>query len=1074
MAIKATPGLTGLSLGEPESLKGAEEDIVSKKSFQFARLYHRLSDTSAGEMVAASAGLTQVHWDEFRRLAALMPPPPDQRPQGALGVFRGQTVDFILAHAHVDADGQPGVQYVQLSADALRKIAGRVTLLHQITGDGVPPINGKILLPVQMEAPVAPTMDEQVDDLLALTLMLEDNFSVIEGLLSALIQGVPVGIINGPSQLDQQLAFIQGVLTLLPVPARFGVTFTTYTRKLDPSHVQLAFLAHDALPAEALGFDWASGALIGAPPEDPYARFIMQQFRLDVSLAVQHMVSLTRTAGWRLTRQESLAEALGWAAKRVALDSAVTEGQPADMAQVALVLREDPTLTDELRVRYVRHLLALTLALGNPATADVIASQVVVHPRVADAVLETLEGTAASRNPWLVYQLVARWMAMPDGPAGSLWRQRAYTAAVSHLQALVAARDVPATIACLQQMQTQHATRIFEYAAGDLFEVVMPLAASSHSLTECLLLLAAEHLPASAFQRLARTQSFNRLLPTPFRTVVGCLPPAQETAVQPGMLAGAAASFGADNELIILARLVEWCLAAERPDLIDTPVLIKLVVLVRSPLKARYETLLRLVVQDLGRSSLLILLEPPGPRLLVEIALLLGDYKQVVKLLERISATLFRGDNQVKFAPWVSELFEHVSLSTSEALAAGEQIAALNLKPVPKGMAYRGMLINKTFDSTMAPLFDYLSDLVCAEPYLVSLVGYHVCLRVLQYYAKQRDVDHAVALAAVLTNSLEGSAEGFSVMGRIWSLLNWSKDVRQVALELMRRYVRQLPHEQAVQAPARVGRKLGARIGDMLRATVTLRLMTGGRGFDTYIQDVHTTTALLRDLVQPYEYKPLPPLLRLRSDLDAMTGGLSDTERVQIGDDFLALASLSYQLGAQRGDKRNRDRVEQKLLVGRAEPKVGTDALLWIGGYFAEGKSLPLDLEQTQVRHILGSRSMVMLKDDVATTRRVLADLLTAFAPDTLPRLTVPAFRAEIDSLWKGLNPYDQVRLREDFSQDMQALAALLIILYEKGDGKALEDSNLGRQIESARREPKSAIEVMRLLSGYFQRKFRL
>lgn len=1024
-------------------------------------------------MLAASPGLSRVHWDECRRLAPLVPPPPQDYPQGALGVFRGQSVDFILAHAGLDAEGRPRVHYLLLTAAVLRQVAGRVTLLLPLAADAAPAVRAASLPSAQMATPPPPTVEDQVEDLGNLMLALQDNFQAVEGMLAGVVQGIPVGIIRGPRDLEAQLAFLQGLLTLLPIPARFGVTFATFSRRLKHTQAQIAFLAGDVPPEDCLCYDWQEGRLSGPLPEDPYSRFIVRQLRLDPALAVEHLVALTRTAGWRLTRGEPLAQALGWAARRVALDAAVAEGQPADSEMVAAVLREDPTLSDELRVRYVRHLLAFVLALEEPEPAEIIAILARAHADVAEHVLAMLDEAIDEGKTHLVYSLVASWLANPLGPEGSGWRRRAYRAASLYLRQLADAGDIEGAIAFLEEVQNAAEKLLISEAAPDLLETALPLAGESPALARTLFLLAADHLPAAAFQRLVRTEDFARQLPPALQMALEHFRSGPPTPAPAGMLAQVAGEFGEAWELVVLARLVEWAIALERSDLVDTPTLERLVALARSPWKARFQTVLRHVVGDFAGSSLLLLLDPPGPRLLVEILLLLGDYPQVVRLLERVSTTLFRGDEQVGFAPWVSEVFEHTALETEALLEALEAIEQLGLKPVPAAMARRGALINRAFDPALEPLFDQLSQALVEDRHLVPLVGYDVALHLLQVHARRQDADRAASLAAVITDSLGGSEEGLGVVGRIWTLLNWNKDVRQAALELLRRYVRQVPAEGAVAIPAQIGRKLGNKVQEMLEPTVVVSRMTGGQGFDVFAEEVHTAVALLHDLVVTYENKPYPSLKRLRSDLDAMAGGLSEAERERLSSNLLEVGRLAYALGSARGRER-RGNAEQPLLEGREVPRSAVEALLWLGGYFGGGRAIPLSLEREAMHHVTGRRTVNMLLDETSTICALFERLLGAFPPEQPPTLTLAALKAEVASLWAGLRLYDQRRLQDRLAADAQHLAALIALLSDRGDERALMDSGLGRGLETARREPESALEVLRLLSGYFARKFSL
>ena len=1048
---------------------------MSPSSLKLSRLIHRPPSADSpdgpsggvGELLASSPGLTRVHWDECRRLAPLQVPPASY-PQGAFGLFRGQTIDYILAYAGLDRDGRPGVQYALPGTEWLRQVAGRVDLLLDALGTEIPVGRSASVAPLSVKLPEAPLVETEIDNLLDLTLMLKDNFAAIDALLAGVIQGVPVAIVRGPHELPAQVKFLKGLLTLLPIPARLGVTFATYARRLDAVPVQIAFLANETPPAGCLCYDWEAGELHGDPPEDPYSRYIVQQLRLDAALAVEHMTALTRTAGWRLKRGEGLAKALGWAAHRVALDAAVAQGMPADSEMVATVLREDPTLSDDLRVRYARHLLAFVIALDDPDPAAVIGRLARQYPDVADTVLPMLDDAIEAGKPYLVYRLVAAWLADPDGPEGYTWRSRAYAAAAAHLEALVEARAETTVIAFMEELQHASTAMMLSEAAQDLLQIVLPLAVDSADLANLMCLLAADHLPAAPFQRLLSTPEFVRRLPQEFQEAARYFQPDEPPPPASGMLSRVANAFGKTWALIVMARLVEWAEALERPDLIDTLALEQLAELAGSPFRARFETLLRHVVEDFNRPDLLNQLDPPGPRLLVEILLLLGDYRQIVGLLERISGTLFRGDDQLKFAPWVSDLFEKTGLDNEALLAALNAVAKDGIKPVPLAMAYRGALINKSYASALEPIMDRLSEALIADPLLVPLVGYEAALRLVQVHARRQDADRAASLAAVITASLGGSEAGLAIVGRLWTLLNWNKDVRQAALELLRRYVRQVPAERAQRIPAQIGRKLGDKVGEMLQATLTVTAMTGGAGFEQFAEDVHATARLLSDLAIPYENKPYPTLTTLLNDLDALSGSISKAQRRDLSGDLVYLGKLVAHLGESRGRGRNREAIEQRLIAAREIPKTGVDVLWWLGGFFADGQAHPLKAEREALHHVTGARSLNALLEDVATACRLLARLETAFPPDAPPSLSVDAFRAEVDSLWRGMRLYDQRRLREEFAVDAQALAALIGLMSDGGDPKALDNSALGRGLETTRREPKSALEVVRLISGYF------
>ncbi len=1039
-------------------------------------LYHQPgtsgSGDSAGKIVAASEGVSPANWEEFLQLAPLLPP-PDSYSQGCMGLYRGQTMDFILAHAYRNAAGKPGVHYVQLTADMVRQIAGRTRLLIDISQELPEEDQADEILPVEWAMPPAQSVDAHVDDLSDFTLMLHDNYKIISSLLAGLIQGIPVVITNGPHELQKQLAFVQGFLALLPAPARFGVTFSTFVESLDKTPVQIGFMATNNAPGSALAYDWTAGKLSGTMPEqDAYSRFIMQQLRLDPRVAVTQMVGLTRAAGWRLSQRESLSQSLGWAARRAAVDAAVIEGQPADSELVASILREDPTLTDDLRVRYVRHLLAFMLGLNNAQYAGIVGAQAHAFSDVEDAVLSMLSDAVKEGKAALVYGMIMRWMSQPDGLQGSAWRGQAFFAAEAILKAIVARKDANGVMKFFEKFQDAPDPLLISESMPRLMAYLLPFAYESAQMARVAFLLAVEHLPIAGFQRTMQDEDLVRQLPSGFQRALTHFQPHQQAGFPPGMLVSASSEFGEEWSLMVLARLLEWVQLLHRTDLIDGPALQSIAALARSSYRTRFQAALKRVVQDFASSDLLLSLGPSGLQHLVELALLQGEYRNTVGLLERINTSLFRGDAQADFAPWVSELFSRITLDASAMVTALQSIAMHGLKPLPLAMAYRGALLNLGFANGTEPIVLGLTRVLSDEPRLVPLVDYDLALRLVQFHSKNQDAENGLLLGAAVVQSLEGAESGLAIVGRLWGILNWDDEVREAAVELLRRYVRQVPVQQAVQIPQVVGRKLGPKIEAMLRATVLMSIVTGGQPFLRWTEDLSITVELLTDIMSGYVRKPYPTLHHLRSDLDTMSGGITEQERQEIAQDIFLMARQVYDLGTNRGKGRDRAGFEQKVITGKVAPRSGVDVLLWIGGNLADGQVIRTELERESIHHVLGPRSITQLIDELHVVLRTLDDLHQAFDSNMASGLTLDAFVTEVDSLWKSVGEYDQIRLQMDIASDAQTLALLLARIADEGDARALTDHNIGRGLELAKREPQTALEAMRLIYGYFMRYF--
>jgi hypothetical protein len=326
-------------------------------------------------VIARTSQITPAQVAECLRLAKLPPPASaetgDEMP-GALGLFRGESVDFILTKAQRNGAGHPQIMYVLVPVAPLRWLGGNLLALRSLGMMEMPSFGAlkQDLTPFELRDPVPPSAQEQTDALLDLLLYCQDSFKIVESILAALVQGWPLAIVNSPPALEKRLRFLQGLVCLLPVPARVGITFATHVADPAASPAQVKFLSQSVTPAQHLVYDWGNGKLLTCPED--LANHILAQLRLDPSLVVEQTEQLSRTAVWRAMHKENLGRALAWVSHRAAVDQTVRDGQPADRELVAGILRDDPTLPDDLRIVYARHLLAFALALNDLPAADVI------------------------------------------------------------------------------------------------------------------------------------------------------------------------------------------------------------------------------------------------------------------------------------------------------------------------------------------------------------------------------------------------------------------------------------------------------------------------------------------------------------------------------------------------------------------------------------------------------------------------------------------------------------------------------------------------------------------------------
>ncbi|MCD4684913.1 MAG: hypothetical protein K8S97_03130, partial [Anaerolineae bacterium] len=286
--------------------------MSEQTTFQLERLYFgnliiddaRTSSTTG--VVARTPNIAPEQANECVRLAKLRPPLvteiTDEMP-GALGLFRGggETSDFILVKAQPNTQGIPQVLYILMPVTVLRQLGGNVLAFRSLGMMEMPAFSvvKPNLQTYDIRRPAPPTIEEQIDALYDLLLYCKDSFDTVAGLLAGIVQGWPIAIVNSPPALEKRLQFLQGLLSLLPAPARIGVTFATHVIDFDKVKTQIKFSTQNTVPPQHIVFDWGNSKLRTKTPEDAYCRYIISQLELDVSVVVQETERMARTAIWR-------------------------------------------------------------------------------------------------------------------------------------------------------------------------------------------------------------------------------------------------------------------------------------------------------------------------------------------------------------------------------------------------------------------------------------------------------------------------------------------------------------------------------------------------------------------------------------------------------------------------------------------------------------------------------------------------------------------------------------------------------------------------------------------------------
>ncbi|MBN1562560.1 MAG: hypothetical protein JXA10_01885, partial [Anaerolineae bacterium] len=747
--------------------------------FQFPRAYFGTLVDDAGQpqtsssgprIIAQTPGITRTQIAECVRLAKLPPPAPAESAvemPGALGLFRGETIDFILTKAQYNDANAPQIMYILVPLSSLRQLGGNILTFWSLGMMDMPAFTTtkNNLVPFELRAPQPPTPEEQGDSMMDLLLYCQDSFKTVEAILAALVQGWPLAIVNSPVSLEKRLKFVQGLLSLLPIPARVGITFVTHVRDPQMANAQIKFMSGPANLDHHLVYDWGNGKLLSPTPDDSYSRYIVAQLRLDPSLVVSQTAQLSRTAVWRAMHRENLGKALAWVSRRAAVDQAVQDGQPADRETVAAILREDPTLSDELRLVYVRHLLAFAIALNEPDSADVIPTVSITNNVIAQSVIDQLRAALQNQQAKVVYELLEGWLLRVPEAAALNWHSLLHGAAKFRLQELLKAGQAQPAMDFINHVHNAPSALRLREVTPDLVRQSFSAARANAKFAQLVLLTAIDVLPAGELYRVLGDPQFRQHLPAKLQATLTYLEPQPREPIPPRVLAEGAAALGPEYSTLFLVRLVEWAIYLERPQLIDSAGLEAVFKISQTNKCHQFRPLIQQIVDDLSVVETIDALEPPGARILVQLLLQIEEYDLTVAQLEFYQNVVFGPEQLAEFTRLAGEVFEQIKLPAPKLAEALSYLEGTQIRPEPRAMIYNGVLNNQQWaakppgqpqptGSTQG--LDYalrrLTTMIFNDYALIATIGTESALRLLGRHARSLNALDTLRVAAALVD----------------------------------------------------------------------------------------------------------------------------------------------------------------------------------------------------------------------------------------------------------------------------------------------------------------------------------
>ena len=389
-------------------------------------------------------------------------------------------------------------------------------------------------------------------------------------------------------------------------------------------------------------------------------------------------------------------------------------------------------------------------------------------------------------------------------------------------------------------------------------------------------------------------------------------------------------------------------------------------------------------------------------------------------------------------------------------------------------MAHIGTLKRNDWQESLQPVAHGVTEILFDNRNVIDAIPPGLLVELLQFHVKRRDANNSIRVAELLPLVAAYNGEfGAELMIQMCHALDWDRQARQTALDVLRRYVRFVDPKSIERALARLGEALGEDVRHTLDATYAIRVILAGSedmaGFALY---VHLAAGFLRDTAVVYTDRTKPPGIRtLFSDLDSLVGGLTDEDRKALARNVLNIAKGVMALGRQQRDTRPRDLVlhYDALAAGNAPPLNALDVLRVMSGYFARNKRVEIKHGIPSSPHPLGDRAAPSLLREARIVARILRGLLLAFPMTENLTLTAENIRGEIESLWGELSLAERRKLVRELADDLQSIADSITMMFDTSDPRVLEPNNgVGRQLDSNRRRPESALEFYRFVYGYF------
>lgn len=1029
-------------------------------------------------VLAASPGIDPVQAATLGTRLRL--PPLIHVATGAWALVRGPSRDmpYVSIQAQQGEAGQVVSHFVLLMPDMLRAAAGDLQMLQRLLDETAPALSGQpTTLPPLSITPVAPlTLDAQIDHMLELMTITRNRIKAIESLLAAIVQGTPLVVQGAPVDLGERVQLIQGLLLLLPPSTRYGVTFATHSLPGAALNTQIRFLSDETPPDDAVVFNWVNAQTSGTEVKDDYSHYVASQLRLDAELVVQHNASVAAIAGWRLNQGDGLATALAYASSRLRLDSALMNNQPVTKEEVAQVLATDPTLSEDLMQLYARHLMQIALAMDDAESTLPVGLLLRERPDLGREVLAGLQGVLGDGRAWLVYDTLVRWMNHPLGPQGRQWVELTHQATLYYLRDLIKDEDIDEVQIVLEELVQAGPALNLKTLVSNLVKLCLPLATAHQEIASALFLLGVRELPDDELEQLLSIERFRRQIHRDMLQAWDYA--AGHTDAEPDTenLVKVLAAQCAGNEAIVLLRLLESASLRSRFKLLRGPILRILFELAASEDGPAHSDRLRVILRAVEQRALPTIPET-GRQYLLQTRLILGDYEAAAaQMLAQLR--LYPSEQQSAYLAMVGRAFSDTAVPLQDIPLMVDAIQAGGVRAVPLVVAQMGITRQHIGEVGVDDLVTQAIDNLREHRNLMDIIPSEVVMGLLAHVIQRQDLTGLVRLLPVAPRAAYFMGdEGVRKLNALLRDATWRPEARQTAVYLLQAFIRLHDLQSARRYGGYFSKELAAALGSGLKrhldVAALFRQMTGTADLYAYEAAVADTTALLTWIAQTYiDPRQVPHISTLVNGLN----GITSVERLKrdsarhFSESIMLVGQAIVSLGRQYRMGLGREPMlhVEHTLKGTSNPASMLDALRIASGVLCDGIRYSVTIEPLSTPYPIQDLTLKDLVKRFAAARRVLVGLAGALPADRPPKLTASDVMNAMRSWLLAEGTHQGDSAMQDLAHNLQTLVEVIAQIESTGDSKAFEQSGLAAKLESGKQRPRSGLEFIRFLYGYF------